>query len=352
MTVATSLVRIRRRIRDTAITPQVSDARLLRLYNLGRGRFVQDTKMKLRAAVLLSPPRWDYSITHDWEGGSRGTSDSFWTPFSVEAKGYYRVSQPWEAESIQGATATTPGGYFGTVAPDIMAVQLENQVRYPLPRDFGDLVVCMWKGERVDFVLKCEAILGDRNWRTSRGLPSMVTLHDGPSGPELISYKTFNEGSVLSSSHSNVTEHHIFHKDDSKDGILNQRESGDLDYSELGDRTTDEFATNSFLIFYRAIPADISAATDTDSIPRPFTKFVEDWVVSRILSSEEPFMDSLRAAHYKQRYQRGVRLVRGLMNRLSRYEVKQLSPESMFTREGRRPGLGKLPDHYPKLVRR
>jgi len=167
-TVATSITRVRRLIKDTG-SSIFTDARLLRLYNIARRRFFRESRIRVRGAVLPNPSVIFYGISQRWEAGHI-SSLSFWEPFFLESVNYRSCCQPWEIQTTTASeTSDSAGGYCITSPQEVIHVEQVNLVPHVLPEEFHELLYIAYKDKTVYVKNKEWLVDYDSNWKTRQG---------------------------------------------------------------------------------------------------------------------------------------------------------------------------------------
>ena len=100
-------------------------------------------------------------------------------------------------------------------------------------------------------------------------------------------------------------------------------------------------------VIYHSVPERPTATTNTIEMQDPFVKYIEFRVASRLLKIMGPLKDPFKSMHLEQRYRIGVGLVKRMQAKLAAETLHQLGSE--VYREGTKPALPRLPDHYPKM---
>lgn len=357
-TVATSITRVRRLVKDTG-SDIFTDARLLRLYNLARRRFFRETRLRVRGAVLPNPSVIFYGIAHRWESGEV-SSLSFWEPFFQDSVNYYSCTQPWEVQtSLATESYDAEGGYCITSPQEVINVEQTNPVPHVLPEEFHELLYMAWEDKQV-YVKNKEWLMDyDDNWKNRQSDEVLFASLDLWPGE-----KKFFPFPCPTSESTEISRDGALGA-----GFLSYVESGDpddLDWDagsvgavyditkinaeDEGTGVVLEIATSSdgFTVFFVCVPADV-ATTDTDILPRPFRKYVEFLCAALALESDTDLKDSQKAQLLRVRYVAGVGLTKMMKKWLKSDRVFRLRAVGEDHPHGigrRRP---RLPAHYPRV---
>lgn len=304
MLVSAAITRIRKLIRDPG-SSTFSDARLLRLYNLARKRFFRETRCAGKSAALPNPPDLDYGGSAIWEANHRSSGEFFWFPFFLEPVGPYACTQPWEATTMQDSdSGDVSGGYLATAPADMTEAELINPVPHPFPADFHDLLYLAWDNRGIP--------IKSKEWVMNYNQTKWMSLQSDYVLCAWIDYHATHQQFVP--------------------------------YP----RPTDVDTTSAFVI-YTVVPVDHTATTATETLARPFTKYVEFLTAAYALGSDTERKDSERAQLCLVRYNVGVGLVKqlkaGLRSGMT-YQKEHLGIEGPRAIGRRRP---RFPAHYPRV---
>lgn len=358
-TVATSITRIRRLVKDTGSNVFV-DARLLRLYNRARTRLFRETKMRVRGAVLPNPSVIFYGICHRWEGGHVSGLSS-WEPFFIEAVNYLICTQPWEVQTgVASSIVDAEGGYVVSSTHDIIHAEHQNLIPHVLPSDFHTLLYMAWRDKCV-YVMRKDWIMDyDRNWKNKQSdevLFAYLDLHPGERKfvpfpcPTHESTEISRDGAIGAGFLSYVESGDPDDLDWDSGSVGSVYDITKINPEDEGSGVVMEVATSSegFTAFFVCVPEDVAATTETDILPRPFRKYVEFLAASEALGSDTDLKDTMKSQFLQMRYKMGVQLIVGLKQRLRAARVYKLEAlgEHRYPSAGRRRPV--LPAGYPRL---
>lgn len=316
-TVAESIDTIREIVRD--VEERVfSDAQLLRLYNKARRRLIRETELLVRGTILGVPPRKSYGVTRYWENSF--TSESWWLPFLIAMDGT-ACTQWWEVEMIGDQIPQLSGGDFVTSPFELSFVEGVGRTEFQLPTDCSRLLWMGFEGRELEQKSNKWLAKYDPSFRSRQGDPLFFVLSP-PGNRGFVPYPI----PVTASSTSVMVEQIDIEEDE------------------------EAIVKEGFSLFYVSLPSDISSASETDSIPRGFVKYIEFKAAESALLSETELSDPKKASFLKQRYAFGLSLITRLKEELKRdvqLDKRMLGSGARIGAIGR----PRFPEHYPPAWR-
>lgn len=307
MTIASNITKIRRLVND--VNSQVfTDAQILAQVARAQQEFCRLTLCEVAVCALLAPPQIDYFFTHAWEEAYVPSGSTGYSPFYRDAT--YAATQPWELEASQ----VSSGGWTVTSGADLSAEEAQHAIPFILPTDFYSFKGLLWNKKWLEEKSK--------RWVQDNYRDAFIRLCD------MIDYFSPAIAGRLK----------VFFTE----GVPTTEGSA----TDQATAIDTALVANVFYAIYTQVPDRPTATTETLELHPPFHKYVEFRVADRLLRYDGPKKNQTKAEHMKNRWEMGVRFVRGLMWKL-------LSDRKLQLQGGRgtslKPGRPRMPAHYPEI---
>ena len=309
-TVAQSITKVRRLIRDESSKVVTSDNPILNLIARVQQEFAKDTLCLAKVQELQAPPEVAFSITHLWEEGYV-SSTKVMIPFLND--GTYASCHAFE---LAGSYNIAGDGYTVTCGDDVVSVDPQHPVPLFPAKDYYRPMALFWDYKAIE----------------QKSFGSVDEFYDD-------------------GWHYRGTEVDFFsHVRGLRRKALVTRAIPYEKFSGVAIRSSlvgEALRADVFVLCYKSAPERVTATTDTLELNEPFQKYVEFRVASRLLKSYYQIRDVERAAHLEFRYKTGVQLVSSIISKQNSEGSRRLGGKSM--RRGRKPPYPRLPQHYPSL---
>jgi hypothetical protein len=311
-TVAESITKIRRLVRDENSSILTTDTPILNLIGRMQQEFARDTMCLVKVRELQAPSEIAYAVTHNWEEGYVGSTKVF-CPFFRD--GTYATSQTFE---LAGSYNLAGDQYTITCGDD--AVRVDPQ--HPLPLfpegDYFKPKALFWNYKAADQKSYSEVDDFYEDGWAYRG-----TEVDYFSHAQGLRRKALVTRAIPYVKPSDIV--------------------ATPPQSLIGNT----LRANVFILCYVAVPSRPTATTESLELNEPFIKYLEYRVASRLLKSYYHIRDLERAEHFEFRYKIGVQLVKRVVSKQATETSRRFGGVSR--RYGNKPPYPRLPQHYPPM---
>lgn len=343
---ATQLERIRYYLRDPEGNLW-SEALLRALWEEAADDLQARTGVLERVRVMPVPPRWQVSVTYDWEWAYRPeTGRDVWWALRHQGQ-YYTHCAPFEAQAYLGVDAAESDyGVAAVIHPWEAWYALPGApVPFPWPDDLHALRAAYYDEEPIEQDLWGQVVGATQAWSYVQGIPDTLYRVDVVSPAYFLTPRPSTDGDNELSGTGPVS---YVDGDtlESEYGEITRRTTGTTD-SELGVSVDVVDAADNVLLVYVASPSPVTGAGDELEWPDWICKYLRAGVLERAYRVQGDGQIESLAAFWGSRYELGLQAV----NRYKRlrcedrvYCLATREAAPLRTRQGPR-----LPSGYPAL---
>jgi len=309
MLVSESITKIRRLIGDVE-EDIFTDAQILTVFGRVQQDFCREVAVEPGVILLKAPPHIDYTITHGFEEGY--CSDGvFLAGFEGATQ---NATQPWELEASY--TQTSDGGNTVTGGADVPHIDnLQQPLPFYMPSNVYAIKSLLWDSKVVE--QRSKERIDEEYSDGFCKIGEVVDFFDTHISSRNRAFYTRSIPSVYQSSGTNQAT-----------------------------QIDEELLSDVFYVFCQIVPERPTATTDTIEVYKPFVKYIEYGVASRLYAADTEKHSELWSSHYESRYRMGGKLCLNSVNKGYEMRVRR---QGRLALSGLKPGRPRFPSHYPNV---